>query len=423
MRVTQGMLIRNYSKNLTRNIKNLADSNERLATKRKFNRVSDDTAASAKSFSIREQLYKNEIYLQNATQAKGELAAAEDNISGINNLLKSTIDRVIEGLSDTKDASQRKILAEDIDKMADQVLTLINNRYSDKFVFGGSANEEPPFKVGEDGHLLFNGQSVLKEKPFPQNIDTYVDIGLGLYTTDKFVAIGNATSQNPADAKITISGVSKATSGTKLDVSFAADPADPQNLVATMKDEGGNVIGTGTFPKDVTDHIEIGGVSIFSDKPFVAGQSIEVPIMEKPVVEPASAFNPRTSGIDVLGYGVDETTGLPNNVYEIMKEMSKCLKEDNLDRDRLNALLEAGHQKQNGVVIALTNVGTKSKFIEYNVDRLTADNATLQKTRSDVEDVKMEEESIFNKVYESSWLITLQLGTKIIPPSIFDYMR
>ncbi|MEG1448526.1 MAG: FgL, flagellar protein, partial [Oscillospiraceae bacterium] len=63
MRVTQGMVIRSYNKNLSRNIKSLADSNERLSTKRKLNRVSDDTAAVAKSFTIREQIYKNEIYL------------------------------------------------------------------------------------------------------------------------------------------------------------------------------------------------------------------------------------------------------------------------------------------------------------------------------------------------------------------------
>ena len=419
MRVTQGMLVRGYNKNLTRNIQNLAESNNRILTGRKFNYVSENTGASARSFSVREQIYKNEIYLDNASQAKGELATAEDNINGMNSLLKTTIERVIEGLSDTKDTVERSILGEDVDKMAEQVLKLANSRYGDKYVFGGSANGKPPFEVGDDGHLMFNGQSVGKDKPFPENIDTYTDIGLGMKTEDKLVAMGKVQPDG-----VTASGVSEATRGKELKVSFSQSPTAPDTIVVTMENDLGDQIATKEIPADQLDNIEIGGVSIFSkDKFQTTTGDITIPIMQKPVVDPKSAFNPRTSGIDVLGFGTNEKDGFANNIYEVMKEIASTLKTEPFDRDKLNNLLDVAKDRQNGLVISLTNVGTRDKFLDYNISRLESEASTLQKTRKSVEDVNIEEESIFSKMYESSWLITLQLGTKIIPPSIFDYMR
>ena len=31
--------------------------------------------------------------------------------------------------------------------------------------------------------------------------------------------------------------------------------------------------------------------------------------------------------------------------------------------------------------------------------------------------------SINNKAYEAAWMVTLQLGSSLIPPSIFDFMK
>ncbi|MEG1448525.1 MAG: hypothetical protein RSC41_04255, partial [Oscillospiraceae bacterium] len=353
--------------------------------------------------------------------AQGELSAAEDNIKGINELFKTTIERLTEGNSDTKDHAQRQILAEDIDNMAEQVLKLINGRFTDKYVFGGSSNGQTPFTIGKDGHLQFNGQSVLLDKPFPENIETYIDIGLGMVAKDAFVAMGKPSSTN-AGATITATGISEGTVAGDYKIEITKDATDPEKLKITMKDVNGNQVGdVSTINKD-EKRFSVGGVTIFSDTKLADGETITVPVSKKPVVDPSSAFNPRTSGIDVLGCGMNED-GFPNNIYEIMKEMSAELKKESPDKQKLSDLLTASKDRQNKLIISLTNVGTKSQFVTYNVDRLKAEESTLQATRSKIEDVNVEQESIFNKVYESNWLITLQLGTKIIPPSIFDYMR
>ena len=43
--------------------------------------------------------------------------------------------------------------------------------------------------------------------------------------------------------------------------------------------------------------------------------------------------------------------------------------------------------------------------------------------QKDLEAVKVETEAVNNKSAETAWMITLQLGSSIIPPSIFDFMK
>ena len=40
-----------------------------------------------------------------------------------------------------------------------------------------------------------------------------------------------------------------------------------------------------------------------------------------------------------------------------------------------------------------------------------------------MEAVDLAGESINNKAYEAAWMVTLQLGSSLIPPSIFDFMK
>jgi flagellar hook-associated protein 3 FlgL len=47
----------------------------------------------------------------------------------------------------------------------------------------------------------------------------------------------------------------------------------------------------------------------------------------------------------------------------------------------------------------------------------------LKKRQQSLEGVNLETEAVNNKSYESAWMVTLQLGSSIIPPSIFDFMK
>ncbi len=127
-----------------------------------------------------------------------------------------------------------------------------------------------------------------------------------------------------------------------------------------------------------------------------------------------------TSGVDVLGYGRDEN-GLPNNLYSLIGKVEQQLRGG--DKDGAMDTLSQLKKKQSNISIATSELGTREKLLDRTEDRLEIGLINRQKSQTDLEAVKIETEAVNNKSYETAWMITLQLGSSIIPPSIFDFMK
>ena len=339
MRVTQSSLTRNYIKNLNRNISNLAQSNQRMTSERKFSRVSENTADAARAFNVREQLYKNEQYLVNIRDAEGELASAESNLKSMSSLLQTVEERLLEAMNGTKGPEDREIYAREIESIRDQLLQFANAKYGNKYLFGGTNNATPCMQFDATGKLLFNGVEVdtmitdANGKPLtaggdavPQSKDVYLDMGLGLKVT------------------------------------------------------GGN----------------------FDTK---------------------SAVKVSTSALEMLGFGSSTVDGveLPNNLISLLDKVVSDLR--NNDVGALGTKLTQVQERSKEFVVALTDLGTRSNFLSQTTERLENDILNLKTTQKNLEAVDIEEEAIYNKSYETAWMITLQLGSKVLPVSIFDFMR
>lgn len=339
MRVTQSSLTRNYIKNLNRNINNLAKSNQRMTSERRFSRVSENTADAARAFATREQLYKNEQYLVNIRDAEGELASAESNLKSMSSLLQTVEERLLEAMNGTKEPRDREIYAREIESIKNQLLQFANAKYGNKYLFGGTNNSEPCMKFDATGKLLFNGIEVdtmeadangkplaADGNPVPQGKDVYLDMGIGL-----------------------------------------------------------KIIGDDFDPK--------------------------------------SAVKISTSALEMLGFGTSQVDGqdLPNNIISLLDKVVSDLRSN--DVEVLGTNLTQLQERSKEFVVALTDLGTRSNFLSQTTQRLENDILNLKTTQKSLEAVNIEEEAIYNKSYETAWMITLQLGSKVLPVSIFDFMR
>ena len=127
-----------------------------------------------------------------------------------------------------------------------------------------------------------------------------------------------------------------------------------------------------------------------------------------------------TSGVDVLGYGTDGK-GNPNNVYSLMNQLETQLRAG--DKDGAIATAELLKDKAGSISNSITEIGTREKLLERTKDRLETNQINLKESQQNLEGVKLEQEATENKNYEMAWMVTLQLGSNIIPASIFDFMR
>ena len=77
---------------------------------------------------------------------------------------------------------------------------------------------------------------------------------------------------------------------------------------------------------------------------------------------------------------------------------------------------------QTKVSLTLANIGTQTKFIEFNQTRLTNNMTTLQERENDLYGTDFAAESTNLKNYDAIYSATLQMSAMVVPQSIFDFM-
>ncbi len=137
-------------------------------------------------------------------------------------------------------------------------------------------------------------------------------------------------------------------------------------------------------------------------------------------VDPNSAFRNSYSGVESFGYGVSDD-GIPQNPYSLLGTMVTSLR--NNDLVTLGDSLDAIGGTMNSILTAVTEIGARSTTLDDASTRLEAELGNLYEIQNDLEGVDLAEEIMYNKQFEMSWMVTLQLGSKILPSSIWDFLR
>lgn len=176
---------------------------------------------------------------------------------------------------------------------------------------------------------------------------------------------------------------------------------------------GQPVSGAGPFPMDEDVFLDIGlGLTING-----AGQ-----------VDPMTGLQVSASAVDLLGFGTTTVTlangtdyDVPQNSIEILTEISTNL--DPYDAEKVDILLGALTTNMSKVTGAVADVSDRSKFAEFNNTRLEADLLNSQTVRQEVEFLTPIESINLFKMDEFIYNTTLQMGPKVIQPSLFDFIR
>lgn len=134
----------------------------------------------------------------------------------------------------------------------------------------------------------------------------------------------------------------------------------------------------------------------------------------------STAFSLSTPGSTVFGYGVDEN-GNSNNIYTLLGEISQSLSSNNTTKmaeqmQKLNTMFD-------NTLVHITDVGERTKFVEFIEDRADTDELNLKKKQNDVEAIDTSSAIINYKLLEMAYNAALQMGAKVIQSSLLDYLR
>ena len=144
---------------------------------------------------------------------------------------------------------------------------------------------------------------------------------------------------------------------------------------------------------------------------------------------PGTYFDRALSGLDMLGFGVDED-GDPKNVCMIMKKLgevyTRCDADGNYastqDREDAMRLLNKLKEGQSYVSGKYVDIHAESSFLNQNAERLDGDVTSLNEDILDLEQI-----DLADAIQQFSWdyycySAALKVGTQLLGQSLIDYM-
>lgn len=146
MRITNRYMTNNMVRNVQNNLSNLASIDEQMATSKRVLRLSDDPNIMGQLFSVKTHLKYNEQYAQNIKDGLGYMDTTDTTLGTLGDVLAQAKVYALQGANDPYNAEDRKALAQQIDKIIDQVVDLGNATVGGKYIFAGKKSSQPPFK-------------------------------------------------------------------------------------------------------------------------------------------------------------------------------------------------------------------------------------------------------------------------------------
>lgn len=144
----------------------------------------------------------------------------------------------------------------------------------------------------------------------------------------------------------------------------------------------------------------------------------------KTTVDPSSVFQYSIPGINIVGSGTATVGGMSvsNNLYDLIGAVADQLENPLYSYDNIDALYGALSTASMEVIYNLTEVGAKTSYLDFMTDRYETQTLDLDERQVKVEGADPTETIIKFKSQEVAYSAALQMGTKIIQPSIFDFM-
>lgn len=441
MRISNRNLIMNQLRNMNTTLANFTNSNNRMTSGRKFDHAYENVADATRAMRLRKSIRDKEYYITNIRDARGRLNSAEDAIQTTVNILRSVTDRVEEALNGTVPEEDRKKIATEISNLQEEVLSLMNTTYTDHPVFSGSGyktKNEPPFQT-QGNKLFYHGVDVSQlqydketgtyRKPIYDYVDKQATNANGnlLFEPDGTTPI--YVPEKDPQTNSYLHTTTSAVDGSGNLIHFPAISGDGQSVYYTQDEYDAAIAADPTllvyqFDGKYEQEQKITG---YEDMEYTSQNYLDIGIGHtfKQNADGTFSINPETvhqftySGVEVFGAG--RTGGMSNNVYAFLGEIADSMNNNNMDLlgEQLNHIKDVREH----LLTSITEIGVRSNFLDTMEDIHKNDLLNFQTRQKDVEAVDLPQEAMNNKNHEMAWMVTLQMGSKVLPSSLFDFLR
>src|SRR5271168_1144577 len=141
---------------------NLNTATQQVASGRRVNQLSDDPAASASIVLNHNQASQDDQFLQNAATLQPQLQVADSSLSDVVTALTRALTLGTEGANGTLNTGDRLAIAQEVQGIQTQLVSLANTSYQGAYLFAGTAVGTQPFTLNTTtGVVTYNGNTNL----------------------------------------------------------------------------------------------------------------------------------------------------------------------------------------------------------------------------------------------------------------------
>ncbi len=375
---------------------------EQMASQKKINRISDDPLGMTMLLGYRQGQAAIDQYQKNIDNSNGWLAMTESKLTSAGDLLTKAKELALSQGTATATAETRRIAAASVGQLKEEMLSLANSTYGDRYLFAGSrtgsgapfsaafqtASIDPPTAGstnGFDGTIAANGAYAADaNKTYVLKI---IDGG----------ALGTATYQISSDGGKTW-GATQLTDGSTAPTTTISLP---DGVSLTLTDSGLNHLTTGDM---FSVHAYKAGYYRGNDNDLTTDIGREASIAYN--ITGQAAFAGGAGGVDVLKILDDLKTALLNN-----------------DQQGVLAQVDTLKKASDQMSFSQSKVGTTMNRIELAKSNLQDLSEQLTTLTSNTEDADITElitnQAKLQVILQASYITASKIGGN----TILDFMK
>lgn len=191
MRITLGMLASNILRDISRADQRRLLANERLSSGLKLNRPSDNPVGITSSLSFRTALKEIEQYLGNISESIQWLNVTDSALNNAGEALHRVRELAVQAANSDLPKESLQALAEEMRQLREEIVSVGNTMYADRYIFGGHQTLTPPLSLDATGNWIYNGDAGQIER----EIGAGVRLAINVVGRDVFIPAIEAISQ------------------------------------------------------------------------------------------------------------------------------------------------------------------------------------------------------------------------------------
>ena len=372
-----------------------------------IHRPSDNPVQCVRTMAFKTSLEENNQYTQNLDDAISWMKQSDNALVNMTDLLKTIKEKVSQAANSTNTDSDFVAISKEVEETLNQIRSLSNSQIGDRYVFSGQKDKTMPYSENLTTVTSADVKTVDRTQLTTAQL---TNIGAPNSRADQFVVVKDAANNtryvNTDNGNILDQDFNVVDTVNGFSLTWTSTTFQPTGVPnsATITDNGGNTYTIQTSSKQVATY---------------NGDDNKISMVIKPGEVNSANDSVNLTGSDIFGDNIfgGKGTSLIDDLM-VIKDKIKAgdvawLSDDGmtlagkLHDQVVNAQVETS-TRQASYQMAKTMMESKNTTIKDDIN--TASAANIPKLITDMQ------------MAETVYRLSLSVGSKIIPPSLADYL-